>query len=418
MLDPFVAMPGNIQIDPLRRVVVTGAGVVTALGLDWAANAAGFRAGVPAFRPVTRFDVSRQRTKLAAEVDLPPTFPTGQLNARAAQRLDRAAVLLLLAAQAAWTQCGWSPSGDLPFIVSTTSAGMASGEAYYRQATAHPGRHRGQATRLRQYQPHRPAEQVLAALGCDGPIQILANACASGSNALGHAWQWIHWGLADRVLTGGFDALSPMVFAGFDALQALSPTRCRPFDARRDGLLLGEGAAVFAIETLDSARRRGGEILGEIVGYGASTDLHHLTQPQPDGDAALAAMNAACRRAGLRPDQIGYLNAHGTGTPLNDAAEARAILRWAGTQAASRRVSSTKSVIGHLLGAAGAVEAAVCLMALRGGWLPPNATTDTPDPACSFDLVREPRDADFEFALSNSFGFGGANATLILRRFP
>jgi 3-oxoacyl-[acyl-carrier-protein] synthase II len=220
-----------------------------------------------------------------------------------------------------------------------------------------------------------------------------------------------------RVLTGGFDALSQMVFAGFDSLQALSPTQCRPFDANRDGLALGEGAAVLTLETLDHASGRSANILGEIVGYGASLDTHHLTQPHPQGDAALASMTAATQSARLNPSQINYVNAHGTGTVMNDAAEANAIRRWAEDQAATLPVSSTKSSIGHLLGAAGAVEALVCLMALREQWLPPTSTLQTPDAACTFPVVRTPTRAKMEYALSNSFGFGGANATLILRRW-
>jgi len=200
-------------------------------------------------------------------------------------------------------------------------------------------------------------------------------------------------------------------------LQALSPTQCRPFDAHRDGLALGEGAAMLALETRDSAKKRGAEILGEITGYGAATDAHHLTQPHPNGDAAFASMTAACESAKLAPDKIDYLNAHGTGTPLNDSAEAAAINRWAGAHAKNIPVSSTKSSIGHLLGGAGAVEAVVCLMALREQWLPPTSTLQTPEPLCEFPIVREPRDARLEFALTNSFGFGGANATLILRRW-
>jgi len=234
---------------------------------------------------------------------------------------------------------------------------------------------------------------------------------------VGHAFDLIRAGQAERVLTGGYDALSQLVFAGFDSLQALSPTECRPFDAKRDGLALGEGAAVLALENLDYARKRNAPILGEIVGYGAATDPHHLTQPHPDGDAAFASMTAACDSAKLNPDQIGYINAHGTGTPLNDSAEAAAINRWAGARARTLPVSSTKSAIGHLLGGAGAVEAVICLMALRERWLPPTSTLETPDPACAFPVVRQPADAKLQYALSNSFGFGGANATLILRRW-
>ena len=255
------------------------------------------------------------------------------------------------------------------------------------------------------------------ALGHSGPTCIISNACASGTNAIGHAWELIRSGQAERALTGGYDALSQLVFAGFDSLQTLSPTACRPFDAHRDGLALGEGAAIVALETLEGARRRGAAILGEVIGYGTTLDGHHLTQPHPEGDAALTAMKLACASAGVTPEDIDYVNAHGTGTPLNDRAEARAIGRWAGSRAASLPVSSTKAGIGHLLGAAGAVEAVVCLMALRDQWLPPETAFDTPDPACNFPVVRAPQDASVNVVLSNSFGFGGVNATLILRRW-
>lgn len=399
------------------RVVITGAGIVSALGLDWKSNAEGFRTGRPAFRPVTLFDASRQRVKTAAEVDLPSHLPASRLSERQTRRLDRAAKLLLLAAQQAWEQSGWTPSEDLPVVLGTTSGGMSMGEAYYRQAIREPARHRGQATRVIQYQAQQPALTVAEAFGFSGPIIIIANACASGANAIGHAWEIVRHGQAERVLTGGYDALSELVFAGFNSLQAVSPTQCRPFDAQRDGLALGEGAAVLTLETLDHAERRGANILGEIVGYGASTDPHHLTQPHPQGDAALISMRAACDRARVTPEQIGYVNAHGTGTPLNDSAEAAAINRWAGKWAATLPVSSTKASIGHLLGAAGAVETVVCLMALQEQWLPPTVTLREPDPVCEFPVVRVPTKARFDYALTNSFGFGGANATLVLRRW-
>jgi 3-oxoacyl-[acyl-carrier-protein] synthase II len=385
---------------------------VSALGCGWEANAAGFREGRTAFRPVTLFDVTRQRVKTAAEVALPDQLPATCLSGRELPRLDRASRLLLLAAHEAWRQSGWEASDQLPLVLGTTS-----GEAYYRQATQAPERHRRQATRVVEYQAQRQALNLAAAFGFHGPVTIIANACASGANAIGHAWHLLRHGHAERVFTGGYDALSQLVFAGFDSLQALSTTRCRPFDAQRDGLALGEGAAMLALETLEHARRRGAEILGEVCGYGAATDAHHLTQPHPEGAAALASMSAACEAAGVQPGQIGYINAHGTGTPLNDSAEAAAINRWAGGHAKSIPVSSTKASIGHLLGAAGAVEAVVCLMALRGQWLPPTATLATTDPACVFPVVREPADAAFDFALTNSFGFGGANATLVLRRW-
>jgi 3-oxoacyl-[acyl-carrier-protein] synthase II len=345
------------------------------------------------------------------------SLPETKLSRRQISRLDRASKLLLFAADEAWKQSGWEPSENLPIVLGTTSGGMSLGEAFYRQAMQHPETNRRQAERVSHYQPQRQALDLAEAFAFKGPVTIIANACASGANAIGHAWHLVHTGQAERVFTGGYDAISHLVFSGFDSLQALSTTQCRPFDANRDGLALGEGAAMLAIETLESARRRNAEILGEIVGYGAATDSHHLTQPHPQGTAAVTAMEAASRAARVSPDQIGYINAHGTATPLNDSAEAAAINTWANTHAGNIPVSSTKASIGHLLGAAGAVEALVSLMALKEQWLPPTTTTETIDPVCAFPLVREPRDAEFHYALTNSFGFGGANATLILRRW-
>lgn len=399
-------------------MVVTGVGLITALGIGWAANAQGFRVGRPAFRPVTLFDVSRQRARLAGEVDLPATAPPTRLNARHVRRIGRGGRLLLWAAAEAWRQSGWEGDTDLPMVLGTTGGGTSLGQDYYRQAVGRPTRGRGQASRVAHYQPQRQGQDLCDAFGCRGPVTLIANACASGANAIGHAWHLLRAGVAERALAGGYDELSQLVYSGFDALQALSPTRCRPFDAGRDGLALGEGAAVLALETLSGAQGRGAAILAELVGYGATTDVHHLTQPQPQGDAAYAAMRAACQCAGLAPGQVDYLNAHGTGTPLNDSAEAEAIQRWAGASVTRLRVSSTKAVIGHLLGAAGAVEAAVCVMVLREQWLPPQTTVERLDPRCRFSLVTEATSTQVEVALSNSFGFGGANATLAFRRWP
>ena len=399
------------------RVVITGAGIITALGPGWKTNAAGFRTGRTAFGPVSLFDVSRQRAKQAAEVDLPVALPSTRLSAKQIARLDRAGVMLLLAIQEAWQQSGWEPAENLPLVLGTTAGGMSFGEAYFRQAVQAPHDHRHQATRAIHYQPQVQALLALEALGSTGPVTIVSNACASGGNAIGHAWELIRYGQAERVLTGGYDALTQLVFSGFDALQALSTTVCRPFDARRDGLALGEGAAVMALETLESARRRDATILGELIGYGTSIDQHHLTQPHPQGDATLTVMKQACAVAGVTPDDIDYLNAHGTGTALNDSSEAIAIGHWAGPRAATLPVSSTKADIGHLLGAAGAVEAVICLMTLCEQWLPPETMFEVPDPACRFPIVHKPQDARVNVVLSNSFGFGGVNASLILRRW-
>ncbi len=403
-------------------MVITGAGIITSMGRGWQANAEGFRDGSIALPQVTLFDTSRQRVSRAGEVTLPPAPPATRLGPRAVARLDRATTLLLHAADEAWRQAGWEtlPEADkeaIPLVLGTSAGAMALGEAYYRQAVTLPVSRRYQLTRVRHYQAQHQAALLSDAFGLGGAATIIANACASGANALGQAFQLVRTGRAARVLGGGYDALCQLVFAGFDSLQALSTDLPRPFDAHRDGLAVGEGAAVCLLESLDTARARGATVLAEITGYGTATDRHHLTQPHPQGDAALLSMQRACAMAGVGPAAIDYVNSHGTGTPLNDIAEAHALRRWceaAGADPAHLAVSSTKAGIGHLLGGAGAVEAVICLLALHGQFLPPTPTVRTPDPAVSFDLVHTPRAARVRRCLTNSFGFGGANATLVL----
>ena len=401
-----------------HRVVITGSGIVTALGIGYRVNANGFRVGSAAFRPVTLFDVARQRAQFAAEVTLPDELPATRLNGRSVRRLDRAARMLLWAAHEAWTESGWTPATNLPVVLGTTAGGMTLGERYLCQALRAPKCFRHQPTRAVCYQAQEQAQELGSAFGFQGPSVIISNACASGANAIGHAFDLLRSGRAERVLAGGYDALCQLTFAGFDSLQALSMTPCRPFDSQRDGLSLGEGAAMLALETLEHAERRGAVILAELAGYAAATDNHHLTQPHPEGHAALATMRGACEQAGITPAAVDYMNAHGTGTLQNDSTEATAINAWAGDCVGALPVSSTKANIGHLLGAAGAVEAVVCLMAVRGGWLPPQRPLAAPDPLCRFRIVQQPTAAPVRVALSNSFGFGGANATLILREWP
>jgi 3-oxoacyl-[acyl-carrier-protein] synthase II len=412
-----VLFPPNQSNGASHRVVITGAGIVTALGFGWRANSEGFRMGRAAFRPVTLFDVSRQRSKIAAELDLPANLPQIRLSPKQLARLDRSSKMLLMASHEAWTQAGWSPAENLPIVLGTTSGGMTMGENYLRHALQSPRSKRRQATRVINYQVQRQAMDVCEALGFSGPICIISNACASGANAVGHAFELIRTGRSTQVLTGGYDALCQLTFAGFDSLQALSATPCRPFDERRDGLSLGEGAAILALESLEHAQQRGAEILGEITGYAAATDIHHLTQPHPQGDAALATMTAACAQARVTAGDVDYVNAHGTATPQNDSTEAAAINRWANSHASNLNVSSTKACVGHLLGAAGTVEALVCVMSLRGQWLPPEPTLEKVDPKCAFQIVRKPMDRKVVSVISNSFGFGGANATLVFRRW-
>jgi 3-oxoacyl-[acyl-carrier-protein] synthase II len=412
-----VLFPPPNQLGAPHRVAITGAGIITALGIGWETNAAGFRSGRSAIGPVTLFDVSRQRTKIAAEVDLSADLPVTKLSAKHRARLNRASRMLLHAAHEAWVQAGWTQEENLPVVLGTTSGEMTLGEAYLRQAITEAHHFKNQATRVAGYQVQRQGLDLCDAFGFHGPVTMISNACASGANAIGRAWELVRFGRAERVLTGGYDALCHLTYAGFDSLQALAPTPCRPFDADRNGLTLGEGAAILTLETFTSATERGAEILGEIIGYGAVTDVHHLTQPHPEGNAACAAMTAACASAEVSAAEIDYVNAHGTATPQNDATEAIAINRWAGECARTLPVSSTKASIGHLLGAAGAIETVVCLMALRGQWLPPEMSLAETDPICRFPMVRAPQDRKLDIALSNSFGFGGANASLILRRW-
>ncbi len=404
-----------------NRVVITGAGIVTSMGLGWQDNANGFREGRLAFRDITQFDTSRQRVHQAGEVALPEFLPDTQLSLRQTARMDRASSLLIHATAEALIQAGWSADDlldEIPVALGTSAGAMVCGEEFCRRAIEQANQRRGQATRIHLYQAQHQALNLENAFGLQGPVSIISNACASGANAIGHAFRLLKYGRHQRVVAGGYDALSELVFAGFDSLQALTRTLPpRPFDANRDGLALGEGAAVLMMETLDCAKQRGADILAEIAGYGATTDIHHLAQPHPEGDAALASMNDACNEAGLNPGDIQYINSHGTGTPKNDVAEGRAIQRWAGAYTREVCVSSTKASIGHLLGGAGAVETVISLMALKGQWLPPTTTIENPDPICTFDLVREARDANLEAVLTNSFGFGGANATLILKKF-
>ena len=400
---------------PPRRVFITGVGMISPMGNDERTHIEALRVGRTHFREIDFFDVSRQRVKTAGVSD-PPTVAYA-LTPHEAARLDRGAWLLLDATAQAFACAGLTNiPPETPFILGTSAGAMAIGETYYQAATTAPHGRRGQFARVEHYQPQRQSGEIQRALGFQARTQIISNACASGANAIGHAFHMIRSGRESMALAGGYDALCQLVFAGFDALQALAPSGIpRPFDAHRDGLALGEGAAVFVLESAESMAARGAQPIAEICGYGMATDLHHLTQPHPEGTAAVRSMSAACKQAEMVPADIQYINSHGTGTPLNDIAEATAISQWAGEDVQNIAVSSTKSAMGHLLGGAGAVESAICLLALKHQLLPANLNVNEIDPACQFDLVREPRAAKLDVALTNSFGFGGSNASLIFR---
>jgi 3-oxoacyl-[acyl-carrier-protein] synthase II len=384
------------------------------MGGGWAENAEGFRAGRTAFREVDLFDVSRQRVGTAGQALMPDKPVIPKLSKKQWDRMDRGTRMALTAAREALEQAG--VKGAMPIMIGTSAGAMPIGEAYYNQAVEGRSK-RGQFFRVESYQPQRQMTAMASALGIHGPIRIISNACASGANAIGHAFQMVREGKAERVLAGGYDALSQLVFAGFDSLQALSPSGIpRPFDAARDGLAIGEGAGFVVVESLESAVARGAKPLAQVMAYAAATDIHHLTQPHPEGDAALMTMSVATKMAGIEPGEIDYINSHGTGTPLNDIAEGRAIQRLAGVDVSKIKVSSTKSAIGHLLGGAGSVESVICLMTLEGQWLPPSLNVREADEVCTFDLLREMRETTVNTVLTNSFGFGGANATLIFRK--
>lgn len=399
-----------------RTVVVTGCGVISALGRGLDQHSSALRAEKQGFRPIDFFDVSRQRVKTAGVVELMEEQEFLNLLGGKLHRssYDRSAQMIYRALHEALSMAGLVSLSDVPVCIGTSAIAMPLGEQYYKQSVAEPWNRRQQLSRVHGYQAQNQIGAVLRLFGNPSSLRIISNACASGANAIGHGFHLIRSGRAKRVIVGGYDALCQLVFCGFDALQALSPSGIpRPFDAARDGLALGEGAGFLVLEDAEAATLRGAKSLATMDAYAAATDIHHLTQPHPMGITALATMRAACAMAQVSARDIDYINSHGTGTPLNDVAEAHAITEWAGEVAATRCVSSTKSATGHLLGGAGAVEAVICLAAMRDQFLPASLNVRQRDSAVTFDLVEHARSAKIQRVLSNSFGFGGANATVI-----
>jgi 3-oxoacyl-[acyl-carrier-protein] synthase II len=393
---------------PRCRVALVAAGIVSPLGFGLAETLDTLRTARDCVTPVTRFAVERCRCKTAGQI-ADERLEIGQ-NGRHDQRLHRASRMMIAALKEVLAQ-------DRQFnpqltVIGTTSGGMSYGENYYRALHRH-GNLRRAPTWIANYPPQKPVIDAQETFGIAAPCQVIANACASGTNAIGHAFECIRSGRYQRILTGGYDALSELVFVGFDSLQASTPEKCRPFDRDRSGMVLGEGAAILALENLETARARGVAILAEIVGYGISTDNFHMTQPDPSGRGARQAMERALESGQIPADAVDYINAHGTATPFNDAAEGKAISQLFGRVP----VSSTKSMMGHSLGAAGAVEAIVCLLALQHQFLPPNINFRVPDEDVDLDVVaNESRPASVRTVVSNSFGFGGTNASVVMQR--
>lgn len=396
----------------MTRIAVTGLGSINALGAGVAAFEAGLRAGRCGIGALTRFAPAGYRTACAAEA--PEPVVPARVGRRTAQRLSLTARLALVAAAEAWAGAGLADGRACGVVLGTTTGGMATGEESYRLEAERGAPCAPLATWFETPIPVA-TDAVAALIGSRGPRLTVSTACSSGANALGIAADWIRAGQAPAVMCGGAESLCRMTFSGFNVLQALDRVPCRPFDRDRAGLSLGEGAALFVLEDWAAAEARGARILGEFLGYGVSADAHHLTQPRPDGAGAILAMRRALADAGVDAAAIDYVNAHGTGTPLNDVAETRAIKAVLGARARAVPVSSTKSQVGHCLAAAGAIEALAALLALRGGFVPPTATLRAPDPECDLDYVPgHSRPAALRTVLSNSYGFGGNNTSVIL----
>jgi 3-oxoacyl-[acyl-carrier-protein] synthase II len=409
-----------------KRVVVTGLGVVTPVGNDvptmWEALLAG-RSGAD---HITRFDVSNLDVRIAAEVK--GFDPEALFGRRVARRNDRFALFALEAARQAIADAGLAVDNELGksagVIIGTSMGGMATLLKNY-DVFHTSGPRRVSPFMAPMMMPNAASGAIAIAHGLRGVNLCVASACATGSHAVGEAAEVIRRGDAAVMLCGGSDApLDPLSLASLGNMRALStrndePTRAsRPFDAQRDGFVIGEGAGVIVLEGLEHAQRRGARIYAELAGYGASADAFHITAPDEQGAGAVEAMRAALEDAGLRAESVDYINAHGTGTLLNDPVETQAIRTLFGSHADRLAVSSTKSMVGHLFGAAGAVEAVVCVKSLETGWVHPTINYEYPDPACDLDYVpNTARCLEPKVVLSNSFGFGGHNCCLVFRRW-
>ena len=408
-----------------RRVVITGIGAVTAIGHGRQGLWEGVQRGESAIRSLTRFDPSPYRARMAAEVEL---NVAAYLDRKQLKRLDRFAQFAAIAARMAVEDAGLRLPEEPPGTVGV-SMGSALGGITMAE-TQHYAYLRGG---LRAVNPALALAVFGAScsctiaidLGITGPNTTNANSCSAGTMALGEAFRLIRAGHAEVVLAGGAEApITPLSFGAFDVIHAMStandtPTlACRPFDRTRDGFVMAEGAAVLVLEEFQHAVRRGAVIFAEILGYGLTNDAHHMTAPHPHGEPAARAMRLALQEAQIASEQIGYINAHGSSTPLNDKTETLAIKQVFGEQAYAIPISSTKAMHGHAFGATGAMEAAICCLALHHHYLPPTINYVTPDPECDLNyLPNRGVHATVDYILKNSFGFGGINATLVLKRY-
>jgi 3-oxoacyl-[acyl-carrier-protein] synthase II len=407
----------------MNKVVVTGMGVVSPVGNTVASFWDAICAGRSGIGPITRFDTTGYASRIAGEAD--DVMPAG-MTAKDLNRQDRFTTLALEAADQAWTQSGLDMSREDPYRCGVyIGSGIGGIETIAHDVVRlhEGGPRRVSPLMIPKGLVNMASGNVAIRLGLCGPNKAIVTACATATHCIGDAAAVIRLGEADVMIAGGSEAtVVPFGLAGFSAMKALStrndePERAsRPFDLDRDGFVIAEGAGLLVLESEEHARARGAEILGVVAGLGESCDAHHITAPRPDGEPAVAAMRKALAAAQVSADRVDYYNAHGTSTKYNDASEAQALRAVFGERMPP--VSSTKSMIGHLLGAAGAVEAIACLLAIRDGVLPPSINYDTPDPECVVNIVaNEARPARVAITMSNSLGFGGHNATIVLTRY-
>lgn len=408
-----------------ERIVITGMGSVNPLGLSVAESWQNAVAGVSGIGPITLFDPRDLNIKYACEVK--NFSPTSFLDPREVRRRDRFELMAAAAAREALEQSGLEiteeNAGRIGVVLSSAIGGMQSlQDAIF--TLKDEGARRVSPFLIPMLMSNGAAGLISIDYGLRGPSFSVASACASGADGIGMAWLMLRAGVLDAVVAGASEAtICETGVAAFDRIGAMSrredyTTTPQPFDKERDGLVMGEGAAVLILERERHARARGAVILAELAGYAATADAFHVTAPSEDGAGAAAAIRLAIETAGVLPEQVGYINAHGTGTPLNDAAETQAIKRAFGEQAYKIPVSSTKSMTGHMMGATGALEAIFCVQAVREGVLPPTINYHTPDPACDLDYIpNQAREKKIEVAISNALGFGGHNAVLVIRRY-
>ena len=408
-----------------HRVYITGIGVISPLGLDLDSTWNGIANGKSGVDFLTAFDAEGFDTRFGAEVK--GFDPETYLDRKDARRMDRFAQFAAVAAQQACGQAGLSPNSDDPYRVAVVIGSGIGGISTLSQQFAvlnERGPRRVSPFLIPMMLGDMASAQVSMITGSMGANYCLVSSCSSGADAMGQAWEMVRTGREDIVLAGGTEApLVPVSVAGFNALRALSrrndsPAEAsRPFDIERDGFVMGEGAAVFVMESGESAARRGVEPLAELRGYAATSDAHHLTEPSATGESAARAMSVALTEASIDPSEVGYINAHGTSTPLNDKHETKAIKVALGEDAYRVPISSSKSMTGHLLGAGGALEAAICVMAMRDGLIPPTINLNEPDPDCDLDYTpNKARRLEIDVAMSNSFGFGGHNSVLVFSK--